>query len=171
MAIRSQITDKQREQMFKAYLEKQSMHYVYKKTGISKSTIKRYKNIDQWDKRINMILEKQWEQEAASIAKIRLENLSLVRELKDQLIQKAKANEIDFNKIDVAIDKLIRLELLLLGEADSKQDVNLGNIVVEFGDIDNDPDSTVDYRKDERRRRKERTEKQHNNQNAATTQE
>lgn len=132
----NRISDKKRQQLFEAYLEKHTVHYVAQRCKVSGTTVKRYKVKDEWEKRLKEIEQKTRELENLNIAKVRAEDLKIIRTIKKKLKSQIETGAAEYSKIDVAIDKITRLELFLLGEADEHKQVDTG-ITIHFGDIDN----------------------------------
>jgi hypothetical protein len=48
----NKLTDQKIDEMWSAYLEKQSAHYVSQKCQVSRKTVARYRRIGDWDERV-----------------------------------------------------------------------------------------------------------------------
>jgi hypothetical protein len=117
------LTQKQLDGMFKAYCEKQSEHYVSQKCAISRNTVRKYKRLEGWDARLVGIQQKAQEKQDDNLAKILADNLKYVKYAKGKIIELMQVGgAISKNPVS-DLDKMIRLELLLRGEADSRSEV------------------------------------------------
>ena len=54
----NKITDQQRELMFQAFCEKQSLRFVAQKCTVNVGTVKKYREMDNWDRRYSAITER-----------------------------------------------------------------------------------------------------------------
>jgi len=121
------LTQEEIDEMMRLYIEYQgNVERVSKACGRHHQTIKKYSRLYGWDEKLKKLREELTEEK---IRQIKNENLKILRALKGQLIQQLKEDKVRFSNIDSAIDRLIRLEMFLLGEEDQRND-NKGEIVI-----------------------------------------
>lgn len=135
----NKLSDEKIKQCFEAYLEKQSVSHVSRKCRVHHKTVRRLIKKEGWDDRVKSIKGRQAEIEDLKIAQIRSEDIKIVRAIKADLVNKFKADlesgkTTEYSKFDQALDRIIRLEMFLFGEADSRPD--LSSMKVVFNDID-----------------------------------
>jgi len=132
------LADEKRREMFDAWQEKQTVNSVVRKTGVSDTAVKRYRQIDNWDKRVRTIQQKvtrKLDNEAIKrqtkhqktldvafqsyIAQL-LGNLTVTcphcNKQHDVSVPALKAQFSDF-------EKLIKTERLMHGESDEQKDI------------------------------------------------
>lgn len=74
----AKITESQRDSMFAAWQEKQSVRYVARKCAISPLTSARYRKIDNWDQRMATIKAKAVAKADDNVAKRRAKQIALI---------------------------------------------------------------------------------------------
>jgi len=120
---RKKITD-----MYAAYREQQSAAYISRKTGVAKSTAKRYIDKYNWEDRLRKYHEYVAKLADQQLAERQASNLSIVQGAIAQINLEIEAGLIEGKYTD--IDKLIRLEQHLSGVVDKKEEININvNIV------------------------------------------
>ena len=132
MAVK--ITQTKLDEMFAAYCEKQSIEYVARKCKVSHTTARRYKRFWGWDEKLIKAQQKASDKQVDTIAKMMADNIKMVNTAKNvysaSLVGKIKCPHcngvIPVPKLEpkfIDLDKLIRLELLLRGQADARMEV------------------------------------------------
>jgi len=116
------LAQKRLDKMFKTYCEKQSSQYVSKKCAISRTTVDKYKRLEDWRGRLVGIQRKAQAKQDDNLANSLAENLKIVQFAKDKIVKLIKRGQIT-KKPAADLDKMIRLELLLRGEADSRPEL------------------------------------------------
>lgn len=114
----NKLSDKKIKKMFNAFCEKESNSYVSKKCKVSTTTVRRYRNSHNWDERIEEIKKKARQKEDEKRADYLAENIKTVRFAKSKVLKAMQAGEVKLTGAD--LDRYIRLELFLRGEADSR---------------------------------------------------
>ena len=116
------LTQKKLDSLFACYCEKQSVNNVAKTCKVSHTTVKKYKILLEWDKRLKGVQEKAIEKQDNSLAESIAENLKYVQFVKAKIIEliTQKDGVIKSTNTMADLDRAIRLELLLRGEADSR---------------------------------------------------
>ena len=118
----SKLTLQDREHMFQAWQERQSVTHVARVTGFGTTTVSKYRKLDQWDERLKEIQVKAeaLSDEAASVHLARvLENVTDLQDaLIGQLRQLLEAKQYIPQVRDV--DLLVRLERYLRGQPESE---------------------------------------------------
>jgi len=136
------ITDKKRESMFRAWQEWQTLQYVARECSVSRTTARRYRKLDNWDERLRRIKSKAREKIDLGYARERADLLYVICKIRDigidEYIAKIKRNE-PLNLSISELNTLIRLELFLNGESDSRPDsISQANVnMVRIGNEDN----------------------------------
>ena len=118
------LTSKKLAQMFKAFCERQSVQYVARKCKIHYSTCRKYRQLNNWDSRLAKIQAKAEQIAGANSAQELADSLSIVRFCKQKLFDQVKAMKTaELSDTPIAdLDRLIRLELFLMGQPDSRPD-------------------------------------------------
>ncbi len=110
------------DQMFKVWVERQSVEYVSRKCSVSPTTVRRYKRLHDWDSRLKSIQQKAQAKQDDNLAKVLSDNLKFVKYAKGKVIELMQAGGTVSKNPVSDLDKMIRLELLLRGEADLRTD-------------------------------------------------
>ena len=84
------ITDTDREGMFLAYQEKQTVNYVQVKCGFHNVTVKKYRTLDKWDERLKKISVKVTRKVDTGLSTLKAE----------QLLAGTKMREMGVNKLN-----------------------------------------------------------------------
>lgn len=71
------ITDQKREEMFQAFCEKQTIRYVAKKCRVSRPTVCRYLDEDNWIERLDKIRDQARKRVDKDLVKMRAEEIAL----------------------------------------------------------------------------------------------
>jgi len=116
------LQQKKIDQMFKVWVERQSVQYVSRKCSVSPTTVRRYKRLEDWDGRLAGIQQKAQAKQDDNLAKTLADNLKFVKYAKGKVIELMQAGGAVSKNPVSDLDKMIRLELLLRGEADSRTD-------------------------------------------------
>ena len=121
------LSQKTLDKMFKAYCERQSVHYVSKKYTVSRNTVDKYKRLQNWDGRLAKIQQKAQEKQDDNLAKVLADNLRFVKYAKGKVIELMQAGG-QVSRTPVSdLDKMIRLELSLMGQVDSRAETVRNN--------------------------------------------
>lgn len=124
MPAPKKLTQTKRDEMFAAWVERPSIRHVAQKCGISTTTVRRYIEWDKWTERFDNIQAKARKKADTSIAKAIADNLVLVRYAKAQVTAAIQNRKDAASKFPINdLDKLVRLENLLMGEADSRPEL------------------------------------------------
>lgn len=84
----SKLTEKKKEEMFQAFLIKQSNRFVSKKCGVSETTVRRHREWDRWDERRDITLKAAEKKMIVSAAQAIINNLKIVRAVKGGVTKK-----------------------------------------------------------------------------------
>ena len=71
MTMANKLTDEKREQMFQAYCERQSIQFIAGKCTVNRTTVKRYRDLDNWENRRAAIARKSQKKSDDAAAKRR----------------------------------------------------------------------------------------------------
>ena len=123
------ITSKKREEMFQVFFKNGSVNSVVKLCNIHNTTARKYRLKDNWDKRVETIRKKAVEKSDDKNAKRIADNLKLVDYTKTQLMKDIQKEGVESTRKASDLDKLIRLELLLIGDVAAK-----GEIIIKLPD-------------------------------------
>jgi len=120
-------------EMWKAYQEKQSIHYIARKCMVSPITAKKYKIKEKWDERLAKINRQVVKRVDENIADFKVNALKINQAVISKFLKQLGVEEKD-GKITVSTDgkdvsvkdydTIIRQSLLLLGEEDGRIGVN-----------------------------------------------
>lgn len=108
------------EQMFLTYCHHPRVAFVAEACGVSRSTVRRYREKDHWDSRREKILEDVRRKDDNATAKALSANLKVVRFAKAKLIKKIQSGNAKSASTYGDLDRMIRLEGFLLGQPDSR---------------------------------------------------
>jgi len=114
------LSQKQLDEMFKVWVERQSVNFVAKKCKVSHTTVEKYRKLHDWDGRLAGVQQKAQDKQDDNLAKVLADNLKVVKYAKGKVIELMQAGGVVTKNPVSDLDKMIRLELLLRGEADSR---------------------------------------------------
>ena len=114
------LPQKKLDEMFAAYVGKQSILHVANKCAVSRDTVRKYKNRLDWDARLKDVQQLAVEKGNGDLAESIAANLKYVEFVKAKLLEEVTAIGIKSTNTIADLDKAIRVELLLRGEADSR---------------------------------------------------
>lgn len=117
-----------RNRMFAAWCAKESVRFVARKCNISITTVYRYKEWDNWDERLRKVRAEAQQKVDKKIIDHTAESLIIVRAAKARLAQNIKIGAIKTKSTISDLDKLVRLEQLLMGGADSRPDLVIAEL-------------------------------------------
>jgi len=120
--VAKKLTQKKLDTMFKVWVERQSVNFVAKKCKVSHTTIEKYMELQDWVGRLAAVQLKAQAKQDDNLANSLAENLKIVQFAKDKIVKLIKRGQIT-KKPAADLDKMIRLELLLRGEADSRPEL------------------------------------------------
>lgn len=110
--------------MFATYADRQSVHEVAKKYGVSHRTVERYRRLERWDERAAEIREEARRAADYSIAEAMADSLRLVRSFKAKLAEAVEAKTITGADVSVLdVEKIVRLEAFILGAAETRHEI------------------------------------------------
>lgn len=125
----NKITSKKESEMFDAYCIKQSDHYVAKTCGIGRETIAKYRVENKWEERLKKINEKVRAKQDNEIVNVKARHIKVIRDWLNKFTKYLK----DKDRTELSAsdyEKLVKLELLLLGEKpDEEGDKNLAPVI------------------------------------------
>jgi hypothetical protein len=111
-----------------AYLLSGSLTNACKEVGISFETGKRYSEQFNWLEKRKKIMSAVDKKEVSIIAEIISKNLEIINSLKKEFIKAIKQFKINPRKLNIGdIDRLIRLEMYLLGDPTNEENKLLTN--------------------------------------------
>lgn len=123
------LSDKKREELFQAWCERQSVTFVRKKCRVHNTTVKRYKKIDQWDKRLEEVNRETQRNLHQTMGQRRAQDIELARNMRlgiynevAQRIRNRRLEDVKFSELVTAYVQLHKDELLLEGEATERTD-------------------------------------------------
>jgi len=116
------------EELWTAWQEFENVNQVATKCGVHHKTVERYLRLEKWDERLAGIKAKAQQKADYDLAQARAEDITIVRAVKTELVKalrKAQESGVDLFAVDPAypgritgaLDELVKLELLLMGEA------------------------------------------------------
>lgn len=117
------LTQKKIDSMFKWYVERQSVLYVSRKCRVSPTTVKKYRKVQEWDKRLKRVQQKAQEKQDESMSDSIAQNLKYVRFAKAKILEVITTSGMGTTNPMTDLDKAIRLELLLSGGEDSRSEI------------------------------------------------
>lgn len=117
------LSRKKLEQLFAAYVERQSIRNVAKVCNVSHTTVRKYRDKLGWDQRLKDVQAKAVEKGNNTLADSIAKNLEYVQFVKGKIMENIMVKGVGGTNPVNDLDKAIRLELLLRGEADSKTEV------------------------------------------------
>jgi len=131
------------EELWTAWQEFENVNQVATKCGVHHKTVERYLRLEKWDERLAGIKAKAQQKADYDLAKARAEDITIVRAVKRELIKalkKAQDLGVDMFAVDPAypgritgaLDELVKLELLLMGEATERHGFESGPPVINF---------------------------------------
>jgi hypothetical protein len=115
---RKRISNEQRSACFQCWCEVQTVNYVYEKSGIRVSTLKRFRREDKWDERLARVREEAQIIADARSGKRLARNLEILKFTKEKIVLGVKEDKIHGSVSD--IPALIKTEELLVGNPDSR---------------------------------------------------
>ena len=117
------LTGDQIEEMFLAYAGDPNVGRVAKSAGVSRTTVQKYRDRDNWDRRREQILQDVRKKSDNETAKALSANLKVVRFAKAKIVKQIQAGKDKSTSTYADLDRLIRLEGFLLGQPDSRSTV------------------------------------------------
>lgn len=106
-------------EMWTAFQEKPTIHYVASKCKISPTTVKRYIIKENWRQRMIDVKKNVQTVGKYTIIESKKQNINLCRYIKGEALSKYKEGKITLWVLSHVIDKTIRLEMMLFGEAET----------------------------------------------------
>jgi hypothetical protein len=131
------ITDEKRDEMFRAFCEKQAMQYVARKCRVNRLTVVRYCEKDEWWERLAKIREQARRKVDYDASEMRARHIMM-----GKLFQKRSAEYLSENKLGtetvaiVAGQVGVRIEREAAGEPG---EITQQKVVIELVDGDSDP--------------------------------
>jgi len=118
---RRKITLEEIETCWQLFCRGESLNFISGKTGISFRSIQRLQKKGKWDERLENV-----KKDAETIADARssrrlARNLTIIKFLKEKIVQKVSEDKIEGNVSDVP--NLIKTEELLVGNPDSRPEI------------------------------------------------
>ena len=131
------------EELWAAWQEFENVNQVATKCGVHHKTVERYLRLEKWDERLAGIKAKAQQKADYDLAQARAEDITIVRAVKRELIKALKNAQdlgVDMFAVDPAypgritgaLDDLVKLELLLMGEATERHGFEGGPPVINF---------------------------------------
>jgi len=131
------------EELWTAWQEFENVNQVATKCGVHHKTVERYLKLEKWDERLAGIKAKAQQKADYDLAQARAEDIKIVRAVKTELVKalsKAQKSGVDLFAVDPAypgritgaLDELVKLELLLMGEATERHGFEGGPPVINF---------------------------------------
>ena len=117
------LSQKQLDKMFKTFCERQSVRYVARICSISPVTARKYRDLEHWNNRVAEVKRKARERQDESLAGHLANNLKVVQFAKGKILELIQVGGRISNNPVADLDKMIRLELLLRGEVDSRTEI------------------------------------------------
>lgn len=117
------LSQKTLDEMFKFWVEKQSIQFVASSCSVSRVTVRKYRQLLKWDTRLFNIQQDAQKKQDLSIAEALAANIKFAQYIKGKLIKRIKAiDDAMFHSTNFVsdFDKIVRLEMFLRGEADSR---------------------------------------------------
>ena len=96
-------TDTDREKMFLAWQEKQTVNYVQVKCGFHNATVKKYRTLDKWDERLKKITVKVTRKVNTGLSTLKAEQLLAGTTMREMGVN--KLNSIEPEDIDARLAK------------------------------------------------------------------
>lgn len=128
----NKISEKKMDAMFKAFCDHQSIRHVAKKCHVSPTTARRYRQIQNWDARVEEIEKKVQAIQDETEVQRRDRHIKLARLMEDKAQAFLEKNGITSCKVAVhAMVAAVRMEREAMGEAGSIDKIELE--VVERG--------------------------------------
>ena len=135
------------EELWTAWQEFENVNQVATKCGVHHKTVERYLRLEKWDERLAGIKAKAQQKADYDLAQARAEDITIVRAVKTELVKalrKAQESGVDLFAVDPAypgritgaLDELVKLELLLMGEATERHgfEKEPPRVIFDFGD-------------------------------------
>lgn len=122
MRKRGEVDGRKRAQMFRAFVEKQSMRYVARVCSVSPRCVKRSREVDLWDKRLEAIQEKARARADGAEAERLAGLVERVTGLREKVVSRLEGivGSADLTVLD--LDRIIRLEEYLRGHPDARRE-------------------------------------------------
>jgi len=119
------LSTKKRAALFRAFQEKQTVRHVSRKCGVSHTTVRKYRLREKWDERLKEIRKKAEAKADSKAATELAKNLQIVRWAKGRVLEEINKQKkgVKTKAPVAALEKLIRLELLLMGRPDSHTEI------------------------------------------------
>lgn len=123
------LSAKKLEEMFKAYCERPSLQYVSRKCKVSHVTARKYRKSEDWEARMLKIQQKANDRVDDNIAKTLSNDIKIVQLAKSRAVHTLReTKQLDAKNIVGDLNTLIRLELFLRGENESRTEVVTGGL-------------------------------------------
>ena len=128
------LTTAKRERMFQAWCEEQNYPYVVRTVAVCKPTVVKYRKVDNWDARLQVVKAKAIDILDDQAAEYTAEQLKIIKNVKNVyltcLVGKTPCphckKAVPVPKLDpkfADIEKIIRLEEFMRGKPDSRPDI------------------------------------------------
>jgi len=108
------------EQLFATWCELQSILGTAKVCKVSHTTVRRYLREQNWPARYRAIQAKAQAKADDRIAEQQAESLTLIREAKCRVAERIRTGDIKSHSTIADLDRLVRLEQLLIGGPDQR---------------------------------------------------
>jgi len=116
------LSQKKLDEMFKLWVERQSLQYISRKCSVARTTVRKYMKKQDWAGRLEEIQKKAVEKQDEGLVSALAANLKIVTYAKGKIVELIMAGDRVSKTPASDLDKMIRLELLLRGEADSRSE-------------------------------------------------
>jgi len=104
-------------------VERQSVNFVAKKCKVSHTTVEKYRKLHDWDGRLAGVQQKAQEKQDENLATTIAQNLKVVQFAKGKIIELIQAGVQICKNPARDLMEVIKTELLLRGEADSRTEI------------------------------------------------
>ena len=135
------------EELWTAWQEFENVNQVATKCGVHHKTVERYLRLEKWEERLAGIKAKAQQKADYDLAQARAEDITVVRAVKTELIKAlrdAQHQGINMFAVDPAypqrltgaLAEIVKLELLLMGEATERHgfEKEPPRVIFDFGD-------------------------------------
>ncbi len=135
------------KRMFKHYLEKPSDAYVAAKCGVSNNTVRRYRLLDKWDERFEVIDKMAQDETDYNLAMARAEDIEQARQIKTkfsqavtELMEKTENGKLFEFSVDkpkeivATYEMIVKIRSLLMGGATERSDTVPPKVILEIVD-------------------------------------
>jgi DNA replicative helicase MCM subunit Mcm2 (Cdc46/Mcm family) len=131
--VANRVSREKIEEMFRVYIDRESIEEVATKCGVSHRTAERYRVLERWTERLVEIRRKAQAEADYTIVDAMADSLRTIRSYKGKLAAAIERKTVTTDEVSAAdLERLVRLEAFVLGAAESRHEVVAAAFAVDW---------------------------------------